>query len=62
MKNITVFAGIVIAFTLGNFCDFYAIPKFVIALNILFVILIYFFPETPIFLIKQNKISVCDSK
>lgn len=52
-------AGIVAAFMIGTFFDFYAMPKFVIALTIVFVILCSFFPESPIFLIKRNKLSVC---
>lgn len=50
--------GVLIVFTMGNYCDYYSIPKFVICITILFAVLFPFFPETPIFLVKQNKISV----
>lgn len=50
--------GYIIAFTLGSYCDFYATPKAVIALTLVYVVLICFFPETPAFLMQQNKITV----
>ncbi|XP_031634206.1 facilitated trehalose transporter Tret1-like [Contarinia nasturtii] len=48
--------GILLAFTFGNYLDFNATPKFVIALMILTAVLLCFFPESPTFLYKQNKI------
>ncbi|XP_055298714.1 facilitated trehalose transporter Tret1-like [Sitodiplosis mosellana] len=49
--------GILLAFVFGNYFDFYMTPKFVIMLTIVCGILLYFFPETPSFLIKQNRLS-----
>ncbi|XP_055308413.1 facilitated trehalose transporter Tret1-like [Sitodiplosis mosellana] len=49
--------GILIAFTLGNYFDFTITPKFVIASAALCFVLLFSFPETPLFLMKQNKIS-----
>lgn len=54
--------GILMAFILGNYCDFYMIPKFIIALTILFGVLLLFFAESPIFLVKQNRIDVRTEK
>lgn len=50
--------GMLIAFTLGNFCNFYTTPIFVIGLTIVYALCIAFLPETPSFLMKQNKIEV----
>lgn len=54
--------GILIALIFGNYCDFYATPKFAITLSALFMILFSFFPESPVFLIKQNRVSVSKSE
>lgn len=54
--------GILIALILGNYCDFFVPPKVVITLCLLFVILFSFFPESPLFLLKQNRISVSKKK
>ncbi|XP_055302940.1 uncharacterized protein LOC129568722 [Sitodiplosis mosellana] len=48
--------GILLAFTLGYLCDFYTIPKVVIGLTALCAVLICFLPDTPSFLMKQNRI------
>lgn len=50
--------GIVLAFVLGNFCDYGTTPKLIIALTILFAVSMNFLPETPTALLKQSKISV----
>lgn len=50
--------GILLMFTFGAHLDFYAAPKFVIALMILNIVLLYFLPDSPIYLYKQNKIVV----
>lgn len=55
---LTANMGILLAFVLGNYCDYTMTPKVVIALTVLFVILFSFFPESPSFLMKQNQISV----
>ncbi|XP_055326346.1 facilitated trehalose transporter Tret1-like isoform X1 [Sitodiplosis mosellana] len=48
--------GMLLGFTLGHFYNFYIVPQFVISLMALFAVLLFFFPETPVFLVKQNKI------
>lgn len=54
-------SGILLSFILGHFCSFHTTPVAVIALIALFAVLIYFFfPETPMFLVKQNKILVSE--
>lgn len=51
--------GILLAYIIGAFFDFSAIPIFAISLAILSVFLIYYcLPESPLFLVKNNKISV----
>lgn len=50
--------GVLIVFTMGHFCDYYAVPKFVVMLTVLFAILLPFFPETAVYLVKQNQIAV----
>lgn len=50
--------GFLIAYTFGNYFDYYAMPLFAIALTATYTILIALFPETPIFLMRQNKIDV----
>ncbi|XP_055302939.1 facilitated trehalose transporter Tret1-like, partial [Sitodiplosis mosellana] len=48
--------GIVLAFIFGHYFDFYTLPILVISLMSLFAFLLYFFPETPTFLVKQHRI------
>lgn len=50
--------GMLLAFILGNYCNFFVIPKVGAVLAGLCGILLPFFPESPIFLIRQNKIAV----
>lgn len=50
--------GILLSFIFGSFFDFYTTPKFVILLTIVCGILLFFLPESPLFLVKQNKLSV----
>lgn len=45
-------------FIMGTFCDYFTTPKFVIALTVVFVALFIRFPESPLFLVKQNKMEV----
>lgn len=47
-----------IAFLLGTYFNYNAIPAFGIAIALLFAVLFFFFPESPLFLLKQNKIAV----
>lgn len=48
--------GIMLVYVTGNF--FHVTPIITIAMTILYAIMFYFFPETPTFLMTQNKISV----
>lgn len=50
--------GILLAFIFGDSFDYFMTPKFAIALTAVCAILLLFFPETPAFLMKQNKVSV----
>lgn len=50
--------GILIAFLLGNFCDYYTTPKLVLGLAVLFPFLFNSFPETPSYLFKQKQTTV----
>lgn len=56
---IAVNFGIVITFTIGAYFSYNATPLFAIAINGLFFALFLIFPETPLFLMKQNRIPVC---
>lgn len=51
--------GILAAFVIGTYSSYFATPMFAIVMNVLFVIMFSFFPETPLFLMKENKIRVC---
>lgn len=50
--------GILLGFVFGNYFDFHAIPIFSIVLTIISAIALFFFPESPSFLMKQNRVSV----
>lgn len=50
--------GMLIAFTVGAYCDFGVIPKMMTVLTILSTVSLIFFPETPSVLLKQDKIAV----
>lgn len=52
------YTGIMFAFLLGAFFDYHIMPIVTIALTALFAILFYFFPESPTYLMKQNKLLV----
>lgn len=54
------FIGYLMAFILQNYFGFYAIPKFIVSVLVIFACLFVFFPESPLFLVKQNKIDVSD--
>lgn len=49
--------GFLIAYTFSYF-DYYAMPLFAVVLTAMYTILIVLLPETPIFLMRQNKIDV----
>lgn len=50
--------GILFAFIIGNYFNFYMFPKVVIAIIIVYTVAFFFIPESPAFLMKQKKISV----
>lgn len=50
--------GMLLVFILGAYCDYHIIPKVVIGITIVCVVLFYFCPESPTFLMKQGKVSV----
>lgn len=50
--------GVVLAFVFGTYFTYYSTPIFAIAVGVLFAFLLCFFPETPLFLAKQNKMEV----
>lgn len=52
--------GQLLALIIGNYFSFYAIPKFAIVLMVCLVILFSFLPETPLHLLKGNKIAVSE--
>lgn len=58
IKSFAFFLLTVIAYVLGAYFDYYTSPKFAAALAVLYGVLFFFFPETPLYLLKQNKISV----
>lgn len=53
---LTAHFGVALAFVFGNYCSYKTPPIFMIVLTFLFVVLFFFFPESPTFLLKQNKI------
>lgn len=53
--------GVLLAFLLGNYFDYFMTPKVMIGFLIVFVSLFIFFPESPMVLVKQNKIMVSDA-
>lgn len=53
------FYSTVIAYVLGAYCDYYTSPIFAGALAAVYGVLFFFFPETPLYLLKQNEITVC---
>lgn len=50
--------GVVIAFALGAYSTYLSIPICIIPILVLFIVVMYFFPETPLYLVKQNKLHV----
>lgn len=55
---LTCNVGILIAFTFGSYLDYYATPKFVISSTVVCAVGLFFFPESPTFLVQQNKLRV----
>lgn len=54
---LTAHFGVALAFIFGNYCSYSTPPIFMITLTVIFVISFFSFPESPMFLLKQNKIS-----
>lgn len=50
--------GVVIGFLVGSYFSYENVPKVLIVFPILFIILYIFFPESPWYLIKENKFKV----
>lgn len=50
--------GILIAYTLGNYFNYYVTPIFAIVSIAIFAVVFLFFPESPVFLVRQNRITV----
>lgn len=53
--------GVVTSYLLGNFCNYYIAPICVICLSMIYAMSFAFFPETPTYLMKQNKVIVSDT-
>lgn len=51
--------GMCLAFIFGHYFEFHMVPIFVISLMALFSVLLFFFPESPTFLVKQHQMLVC---
>lgn len=56
--SMTAKVGILVSSVISGFCDYYTTPKIVIGVTVLFAILLWFLPESPTFLLKQNRKSV----
>lgn len=54
--------GILLAYIIGNFFEFYAMPLVSIILTAIFATLLLFIPESPTFLVRKNKIDVSEMK
>lgn len=50
--------GMLTSYIIGTYYDFYVAPKVMIVLTVIFGVLLLFFPESPTFLVKQNKLDV----
>lgn len=50
--------GILLGFVAGNFFDYYMMPKVMLSIPALFFACFMFFPESPYFLVKQNRMEV----
>lgn len=54
--------GMLLGFTIGSYCDYDMTPKLVVGLTILCAASLFFFPESPTFLLKQGNVSVSNVK
>lgn len=50
--------GILIGFLVGYYFEYAVVPKILLMFPVVFLVSFYCFPETPWFLVKQNKIQV----
>lgn len=50
--------GTLLAYIIGDYFKFYAMPLFSIILIATFAILLWFIPESPIYLVRRNQIDV----
>lgn len=50
--------GVLFGFIAGNYLSYEAVPKVHLILPIIFLVFYFFFPESPWYLIKQNKLEV----
>lgn len=48
--------GVLLGYAIGGFCDYKVLPAVGITLNLLFFALFVWFPETPDFLVSQDKL------
>lgn len=58
MGSLLVFScnmGMLLAFVLGNYVSYLASPIILLAIPVIFIIAIAFFPETPQYLMKSGK-------
>lgn len=51
-----------LALAFGNYFNYKTTPIFIIVITILFAATFIFFPESPVFLVRMNKISVSYEK
>lgn len=61
MLPLTCNVGVLLAFLFGNYLEFFATPKIVIALTAVCAFLLFSLPESPSVLIKQKKTSVSNN-
>lgn len=52
--------GVLLAYIIGEYFKFYAMPLFSIILIATFAILLFFVPESAIYLVRKNKIEVSE--
>lgn len=50
--------GITFGYILGYYCEYVLTPLVAIVLTVVFVVSFFFLPETPLYLVKKDRISV----
>lgn len=53
--------GVLLAYIIGNYFDYYAMPLFSIILTAVFALLLFTIPESPIYLVRQKQFDVSGS-